>query len=136
MVLSIIFLENKHKMLLHLSIFYEYQPFFQHRICFSIQSPDYSDPWPTLARSTSFFLIMLFNYYIPWPVLPSLTKTLIFVNQINELNRFPHMGQSCSSNTCYCLTLNGRMIFIKVYSINNNTIFVYEYNSLNCFLFI
>jgi hypothetical protein len=62
MVLSIIFLEDKHKMLLHLSIFYEYQQFFQHCICFSIQPPDYSDPWPTLARSTSFFLIMLFKY--------------------------------------------------------------------------
>jgi hypothetical protein len=61
MVLSIIFLENKHKIVLHLSIFYEYQQFFQHRICFSIQPPDYSDPWPTLARSTSFFLIMLFK---------------------------------------------------------------------------
>jgi hypothetical protein len=36
--------------------------FFQHRICFSIQPPDYSDPWPRLARSTSFFLIMLFNH--------------------------------------------------------------------------
>jgi hypothetical protein len=31
MVLSIIFLENKHKILLHSSIFYEYQQFFQHR---------------------------------------------------------------------------------------------------------
>ena len=61
MVLSIISLEDKHKMLLYLSIFYEYQQFFQHHICFSIQPPDYSDPWPTLARSTSFFLIMLFN---------------------------------------------------------------------------
>ena len=48
-------------MLLHLSIFYEYQQFFQHRICFSIQPPDYSDPWTTLARSTSFFLIILFK---------------------------------------------------------------------------
>ena len=103
--------------LLHLSIFYEYQQFFQHRICFSIQpqlqlvnlhrnrtyfviklhtwfclyflktnitfyciyqyfmsinsffntvsvsrySRPISDPWPTLAHSTSFFLIMLFN---------------------------------------------------------------------------
>jgi hypothetical protein len=28
MVLSIIFLEDKHEMLLHLSIFYEYQQFF------------------------------------------------------------------------------------------------------------
>jgi hypothetical protein len=37
MVLSIIFLENKHEIVLHLSIFYEYQQFFQHRICFSIQ---------------------------------------------------------------------------------------------------
>ena len=57
--LSIIFLEDKHKILLHLSIFYEYQQFFQQRICFSIQPPDYSDPWPRLARSSSFFLIML-----------------------------------------------------------------------------
>jgi hypothetical protein len=32
MVLSIIFLEDKHKILLHLSIFYEYQQFFQHRV--------------------------------------------------------------------------------------------------------
>jgi hypothetical protein len=64
MVLSIIFLEDKHIMLLHLSIFYEYQQFFQHRICFSIQPPDYSDPWPRLAHSSSFFLIMLFNYSI------------------------------------------------------------------------
>jgi hypothetical protein len=47
---------------LHLSIFYEYQLFFQHRICFSIQPPDYSDPWPTLARPPVFFLIMLFSY--------------------------------------------------------------------------
>jgi hypothetical protein len=38
MVLSIIFLEDKHKILLHLSIFYEYQQFFQHRIRFSILS--------------------------------------------------------------------------------------------------
>ena len=61
MVLSIIFLEDKHKIVLHLSIFYEYQQFFQHRICFSIQPPDYSDSWPSLARSTSFFLMILLN---------------------------------------------------------------------------
>ena len=59
--LSIIFLEDKHKLLLHLSIFYEYQQCFQHRICFLIQPPDYSDPWPRLAGSSSFFLILLFN---------------------------------------------------------------------------
>jgi hypothetical protein len=74
MVLSIIFLEDKHKIVLHLSIFYEYQQFFQHRICFSIQPSDYSDPWPRLARSSSFFLIMLFNYsssfFLPPKVYP------------------------------------------------------------------
>jgi hypothetical protein len=36
MVLSIIFPEDKLKILLHLSIFYEYQQFCQHRICFPI----------------------------------------------------------------------------------------------------
>ena len=38
MVLSIIFPEEKHNIVLYLSICYEYQQFFQHRICFSIQS--------------------------------------------------------------------------------------------------
>jgi hypothetical protein len=59
--------------LLHLSIFYEYQQIFQHRICFSIQPPDYSDPWPVTQINTfftSFFLIMLFknqcNYNYDW----------------------------------------------------------------------
>jgi hypothetical protein len=33
----LIFLEDKHKILLHITIFYEYQQFFQHCICFSIQ---------------------------------------------------------------------------------------------------
>ena len=37
MVLFIIFLEDKHTIVLHLSIFYEYQQFLKHRICFSIQ---------------------------------------------------------------------------------------------------
>jgi hypothetical protein len=73
MVLSIIFLEDKHKMLLHLSIFYEYQQFFQHRICFSIQPPDYQwdksrdytcySQWPVTYFSTfyQFILNMLFK---------------------------------------------------------------------------
>jgi hypothetical protein len=43
MVLSIIFLEDKHKIVLHLSIFYEYQQFYQHRICFSKQKYLYVD---------------------------------------------------------------------------------------------
>ena len=65
----LIFLEDKHNILLHLSIFYEYQQFFQHRICFQITNETshvtthaiHSDPWPTLARSTRLFLICCYN---------------------------------------------------------------------------
>ena len=69
-----LFLEVKHKILLHLSIFYEYQQFFQHHICFSIQPPDYQwdksrdytcySQWPVTHFSTfyQFILNMLFNH--------------------------------------------------------------------------
>jgi hypothetical protein len=77
MGLSIIFLEDKHNILLHVSIFYEYQQFFQHRICFPITNETshvtthatHSDPWPTLARSTSLFLICCYNNYNVFDVL-------------------------------------------------------------------
>jgi hypothetical protein len=44
--------------------------FFQHRICFPITNETshvtthaiHSDPWPTLARSTSLFLICCYKY--------------------------------------------------------------------------
>ena len=60
MILSIIFLEDKHNILLHLSIFYEYQQFFQHRICFSIQ--------PQLQlinvhRNRKYFVIKLHTWF-------------------------------------------------------------------------
>ena len=87
MVLSIIFLEEKHEILLHLSIFYEYQQFFQHRICFSIQPPDYSDPWPRLIRSSIFFLIMLFNHFIT-----SLFGTYQFVKLNIEPSKFAKLN--------------------------------------------
>ena len=64
MVLSIIFLEDKHKILLHLSIFYEYQQFFQHRICFSIN----------LHRNRRYFVIKLHT----WFCLTYFLKTNIF----------------------------------------------------------
>ena len=57
MVLSIIFLEDKHNILLHLSIFYEYQQFFQQRYSRPItvtRDPDRHVP-------AYFFLIMLFS---------------------------------------------------------------------------
>jgi hypothetical protein len=56
MVLSTIFLEDKHNILLHLSIFYEYQQFFQHRICFSIQ-PQLQ--FVNLHRNRRYFVIKL-----------------------------------------------------------------------------
>ena len=94
MVLFIILLEDKHKIVLHLSILYEYQQFFQHRICFSIQPPDYSDPWPRLARSSSFSLILLFEYiyHFKWTVDINNDKTMmlciIFCNISLFLNTF------------------------------------------------
>ena len=57
---SIIFLEDKHKMLLHLSIFYEYQQFFQHRICFSIQ-PQLQ--LVNLHRNRKYFVIKLHTWF-------------------------------------------------------------------------
>ena len=60
MVLSIIFLEDKHKILLHLSIFYEYQQFFQHRICFSIQ-PQLQPV--NLHRNRRYFVIKLHTWF-------------------------------------------------------------------------
>ena len=76
MVLSIIFLEDKHTLLLHLSIFYEYQQCVQHRVCFWIQTPDYKwdksrdytcySQWPVIHYSTfyQFILNMLFNHNV------------------------------------------------------------------------
>jgi hypothetical protein len=49
MVLSIIFLEDKHKIVLHLSIFDEYQHFFQHRSHFLV----YGDVGKKTKKSTT-----------------------------------------------------------------------------------
>ena len=61
-----------------------------------------------------------------------------FVNHIDEGNRFPHqicvshhrvhpITYMCTTVTHYCLTLNGRTMYIKAHSIDNNTIYVYIY---------
>ena len=60
MVLAIILLEDKHKMLLHLSICYEYQQLFQHRICFSIQP---QLPLVNLHRNRRYFVIKLHTWF-------------------------------------------------------------------------
>ena len=57
---NIIFLEDKHKILLHLSILYEYQQFFQHRICFSIQ-PQLQ--LVNLHRNRKYFVIKLHTWF-------------------------------------------------------------------------
>jgi hypothetical protein len=97
---SIIFLEDKHKMLLHLSIFYEYQQFFQHRICFSIQPPDYSDPWPRLARSSSFFLIMLFKKWSITCQTPNMALGQTFDINSNTNTQNTHLSRHLQ-NTFY-----------------------------------
>jgi hypothetical protein len=79
----------KHKIVLHLSIFYEYQQFFQHRICFSIQPPDYSDPWPRLAGSSSFFIILLFNNNM---------NVIIRTGDDNMLSHLRFCGVMCRPN--------------------------------------
>ena len=60
MVLSIIFLKDKHNILLHLSIFDEYQQFFQHRICFPIQ-PQLQ--LVNLHRNRRYFVIKLHTWF-------------------------------------------------------------------------
>ena len=48
----------------------------------------HSDPWPTLARSTSFFLIMLFNnnFSKKYPALNFSLILIIFITIKSELN--------------------------------------------------
>ena len=106
MVLSIIFLEDKHTILLHLSIFYEDQQFFQHRICFSIQPPDYSDPLPTLPRSTSFFLIMLLNY------IPDSNHTVKYSN-LHEDVKTEQKGGKIQQRNMILICISERTLFIK-----------------------
>ena len=60
MVLSTICLEDKHNILLHLSILYEYQQCFQHRICFSIQ-PQLQ--LVNLHRNRRYFVIKLHTWF-------------------------------------------------------------------------
>ena len=71
-------------MLLHLSILYEYQQFFQHRICFSIQPPDNSDPWPRLADLSSFFCNRLSKAMIIFNWIWSNTKTISLIEVIEQ----------------------------------------------------
>ena len=77
MVLSIIFLENKHKVLLHLSILYEYQQFFQHRICFSIQ-PQLQ--LVNLNRNRRYFVIKLHTWFCLSYFLKTNIKFIAFIN--------------------------------------------------------
>jgi hypothetical protein len=75
MVLSIIFLEDKHKMLLHLSILYEYQQFSQHHICFSIQ-PQLQ--LVNLHRNRRYFVIKLHTWFCIFCLSYFLKTNIIF----------------------------------------------------------
>jgi hypothetical protein len=86
------FLKTNIKFVLHLSILYEYQQFFQHHIYFSIQPPDYSDPWPRLEGPSSCSLIMLmwlYNFFVKMLVINyistrSLKKSAKFTSPIYD----------------------------------------------------
>ena len=83
------FLKTNIKFIAFINILYEYQQFFQHRICFSIQSPDYSDPWPRLARPSSFFLIRLLNNVFFKPFLgDTLTSNDILYDMKSHLTTY------------------------------------------------
>ena len=117
MVFSIIFLEDKHNILLHLSIFYEYQQFFfQHYLFLDTNETSHvtthathSDLWPTLARSTSFFLVMLFNkmdkLFINWP---NILKLIII------LHRYHICTYNCKKN-CWFKKWNFKILFLEIY---------------------
>jgi hypothetical protein len=59
-ILLIIDLNKKKELLLHLSIFYEYQKFFQHCICFSIQL---QLQFVNLHRNQRYFIIKLHTWF-------------------------------------------------------------------------
>ena len=85
MVLSIIFLENKHKIVLHLSIFYEYQQFFQHRICFSIQ-PQLQ--LVNLHKHRRYFVIKLHTWFCPSYFLKTNIKFYCIYQYFMSINSF------------------------------------------------
>ena len=72
------------------------------------------------------------NLWIKWPAFQSLTKVCKSNWRAKSVSTSKiFQSWSCSYNymcrtvACYCLTLNGRMFFIKAHSIDNNTIYVY-----------
>ena len=85
MVLSIIFLEDKHNILLHLSIFYEYQQFFQHRICFSIQ-PQLQ--LVNLHRNRRYFVIKLHTWFCLSYFLKTNIKLYCIYQYLMSINSF------------------------------------------------
>jgi hypothetical protein len=85
MVLSIIFLEDKHKIVLHLSILYEYQQFFQHRICFSIQ-PQLQ--LVNVHRNRRYFVIKLHTWFCLSYFLRTNMKFYIIYEYLMSINSF------------------------------------------------
>jgi hypothetical protein len=58
MVLSITFLEDKHSIVMHLSIFYEYQQFSQHLICFIYGVEQTVDTHKILINTIQFYVCL------------------------------------------------------------------------------
>ena len=113
MVLSIIFLEDKHNILLHLSIFYEYQQFFQHRICFSIP-PQLQ--LVNLHRNRRYFVIKLHTWFcLSYFLKTSITIYCIYQYFMNINSFFNTVSVSRYSRTIIIsLRLGFRRNFLSV----------------------
>ena len=79
------FLEDKHKILLHVSICYEYQQFFQHRICFSIQ-PQLQ--LVNLYRNRRYFVIKLHRWFCLSYFLKTNIKFYCIYQYLMSINSF------------------------------------------------
>ena len=80
-------------------------------------------------------------YYIPFLIDQSfhhwqkLCKSNLRAKSVSTSNMCHSSNYVCTTVTSYCLTLNGRAIFIKAHSIDNNTIYVKKYNLSNWYFF-
>jgi hypothetical protein len=70
---------------------------------------DYSDPWPTLPRSTSFFLIMLLNY------IPDSNHTVKYSNLHEDVKTEQKCGKIKQRNMILTHFINSQYPFNKMH---------------------
>ena len=111
MVLSIIFLEDKHTNLLHISILYEYQQFIQHRICFSIQ-PQLQ--LVNLHKNRRYFVIKLHTWLIFYEYQQFFQHRICFSIQPPDYSD-PWPRLACSSSLFLIMLFNDDRLDITFY---------------------